>query len=107
MWLEEWLLDAVHTAGDGSFISPRLTILHCSDESLTQASKLDQVLEYIPNIALQSIMNAKLSLQGFWHCHENKLIKTIQTIPHNLYVSFKSASLYCGLRLILVYPNPQ
>ena len=56
---------------------------------------------------LQSIMNAKLSLQGFWHCHENRLIKTIQMIPHNLYVSFKSASLYCGLRLILVYPNPQ
>ena len=56
---------------------------------------------------LQSIMNAKLSLQGFWHCHENRLIKTIQTIPHNLYVSFKPASLYCGLRLILVYPNPQ
>ncbi len=56
---------------------------------------------------LQSMMNAKLSLHGFWHCHENGLIKTIQTIPHNLYVSFKLASLYCGLRLILVYPNPQ
>ena len=56
---------------------------------------------------LQSIMNAKLSLQGFWHCHENRLIKTIQRIPHNLYVSFKLASLYCGLRIILVYPNPQ
>ena len=53
------------------------------------------------------MMNAKLSLHVFWHCHENGLIKTIQTIPHNLYVSFKSASLYCGLRLILVYPNPQ
>ena len=52
-------------------------------------------------------MNAKLSLQGFWHCHENRLIKTIQTIPHNLYVSVKLTSLYCGLRLILVYPNPQ
>ena len=52
------------------------------------------------------MMNAKLSLHGFWHCHENRLIKTIQTIPHNLYVSFKLASLYCGLRLILVYPNP-
>ena len=52
-------------------------------------------------------MNAKLSLHRFWHCHENGLIKTIQTIPHNLYVSFKLTSLYCGLRLILVYPNPQ
>ena len=55
---------------------------------------------------LQYIMNAKLSQHRFWHCHENGLIKTIQTIPHNLYVSFKLASLYCGLRLILVYPNP-
>ena len=52
------------------------------------------------------MINPKLSQQRFWHCHENGLIKTIQTIPHNLYVSFKLASLYCGLRLILVYPNP-
>ena len=45
---------------------------------------------------LQSMMNAKLCLHGFWHCHENGVIKTIQTIPHihNLYQSFKSASLY-------------
>ena len=28
-------------------------------------------------------------------------------LPHNLYVSVKLTSLYCGLRLILVYPNPQ
>ena len=31
----------------------------------------------------------------------------IQTTPHTLYVSVKLTSLYCGLRLILVYPNPQ
>ena len=55
----------------------------------------------------QSMINAKLSPHGFWHCHENRLIKTIQTIPHNLYVSFKLTFLYCGLRIILVYPNPQ
>ena len=52
-------------------------------------------------------MNAKLSKQRFWHCHENRLIKTIQTTPHNIYVSVKLASIYCGLRIILVYPNPQ
>ena len=56
---------------------------------------------------LQSKMNAKLSPHRFWHCHENGLIKTIQTIPHNLYVSFKLTSLHCGLRIILVYPHPQ
>ena len=33
---------------------------------------------------LQSVMNAKLSKHRFWHCHENGLIKTIQTIPNNL-----------------------
>ena len=33
---------------------------------------------------LQSMMNAKLSKQRFWHCHENGLIKTIQTAPRNL-----------------------
>ena len=51
-------------------------------------------------------MNTKLIKHGFWHCKENRLIKTIQTIPLNLYVSVKLTSLYCGLRLILVYPNP-
>ena len=30
---------------------------------------------------LQSMMNVKLSQQRFRHCHENWLIKTIQTIP--------------------------
>ena len=56
---------------------------------------------------LQFKMNAKLSPHRFWPCHENGLIKPIQTIPHKLYVSFKLTSLYCGLRIILVYPNPQ
>ena len=56
---------------------------------------------------LQSMMNVKLSKQRFRHCNENGLIQTIQTTPHNLYVSVKLTSLYCGLRLILVYPNPQ
>ena len=50
-----------------------------------------------PATTLQSMLNAKLSWYGFWHCHENRLIKTFQTIPHNLYLSFKSASLYWGL----------
>ena len=44
---------------------------------------------------LQYVVNAKLSKHRFWHCHENGLIKTIQTIPHNL-VSFKLTSLYYG-----------
>ena len=55
---------------------------------------------------LQSLMNTKLIPHRFWPCHENRLVKTVQTIPHNLYVSFQSASLYCGLRIILVYLNP-
>ena len=40
----------------------------------------------------------------FWYFHEYWLILTIQTIPHKL--QYKLASLYCGLRPILVYPNP-
>ena len=47
---------------------------------------------------LQSRMNAKLSKQRFWHCHE----KIIQTIPQNLHVSVKLTSLHCGWRLILI-----
>ena len=33
----------------------------------------------------------------FWQGHENGLAQTIQTIPNNLYVSIRSASIYCGL----------
>ena len=51
-------------------------------------------------------MNVKLSKQRFQHCYENGLIKTILTVPHNLYVCAKLTSLYRGLRLILAYPNP-
>ena len=39
-------------------------------------------LEKLPT-TLQSMMNAKLSQQRFWHCYDNRLIKTVQTIPHN------------------------
>ena len=56
---------------------------------------------------LQSMMNVKLSKPRFRHYYENVLIKTTQTIPHNLYMSDKLTSLYCGLRIILVYPNPK
>ena len=56
---------------------------------------------------LKSMMNTKQSQLRFWHRYENGLINMIQPIPHNLYVSVKLTSLYCGLRLILVYPNPQ
>ena len=38
--------------------------------------------------------------------HENGFIKTIQTISHNLYLSDKLTSLYCGLRLIQAHPSP-
>ena len=39
-------------------------------------------------------MNAKLSPHRFWPYHENGLIKMIQTILHNLYVSVKLITLY-------------
>ena len=52
------------------------------------------LLGAIEATTLQSIMNAKLSKQRFWHCHENGLIKTIQTTPHNLDVTVKLTSLY-------------
>ena len=61
----------------------------------------------IYHTTLQSMVNAKLSKQRFRHLCENGLIKTIQTIHHNLYMSVKLTSLYCGLRLNLVYSNLQ
>ena len=41
------------------------------------------------------------------HCAQ--ILSTMRALlyAHNLYVSVKLTSLYCGLRLILVYPNPQ
>ena len=50
------------------------------------------------------MMNSKLSKQRFWPFHENGFIKTIQSIPHNLYVRVKLTFLYSGLRLILLDP---
>ena len=83
-------------------------------EAKTQlrAKKIACVAEHVYMVSkypttLQSLMNAKVSQHKFWHCHENGLIKTIKMIPHNLYLNVKLTFLYCGLRLILVYPNPQ
>ena len=45
-----------------------------------------QLITPPPYTTLQSIMNARLSQHRFWHRLENGLIKTIETIPHNLYV---------------------
>ena len=53
-----------------------------------------KLLSLILTTTLQSIMNDKLSQRIFWHCNENRLIKKIQTIPHNLQVSVKSDSIY-------------
>ena len=43
-------------------------------------------------------MNAKLSQHRFWHFHENRLIKMIKTIPHNLYVSLKLTTLLLWIK---------
>jgi len=48
--------------------------------------KRNIVQKQIGLTTLQSVMNTKLSKHGFWHCHENRLNKMIQTIPHNLWV---------------------
>ena len=54
----------------------------------------------IGNTTLQCVMNASLSKQRLWLCHKNGFINTFATIP--ALVSFKSVSLNCDLRLILV-----
>ena len=82
-------------------LSPPLTIVKKDsfDRYTLQALKtfLAVFKQSILNTTLQSMMNAKLSPHRFWPCHENGHIKTIQTIPNILFVSFKSASIYCGL----------
>ena len=64
---------------------------HFKPQVLTNFQDLDerrikciQVNRVVGHTTLQYVMNAKLSKHRFWHCHENGLIKTIQTIPHNL-----------------------
>ena len=44
-------------------------------------------------VVAHSMTNAKLRPHRFWPCHENRLIKIIQMMPQNLYVSFKLTSL--------------
>ena len=53
-------------------------LCHPLVSSITYSTLLYYVF---PATTLQSMMNAKLSKQRFWHCHENRLIKAIQTIP--------------------------
>ena len=50
------------------------------------------------------MMNDKLSRRkDFGHVtHQDDFIDA----ANNLYLSFKSASVYCGLRLVLVHPDP-
>ena len=85
----------------------------CKDALFSSELKMFQLIwkpqgnEQVTVTTLQSMMNTKLIKQRFWHCYENGLIKTIQTIPHSLYVSIKLIPLYCGLGPILVYPNSQ
>ena len=88
-------------------LHPKIILASFKDRA--QESKVeskDPPQKHLYDTTLQSKMNTKLSLHRFWPCHENGLIKTIQTIPHNLYVSFKLTSLYYGLWIILVYPYP-
>ena len=46
----------------------------------------------LPQALYSTTLQSIFSQHRDWHCHENRLIKTIQTITYNLYVSFKSAT---------------
>ena len=93
----------LHPPRFGCHRSPPQVYQHTPSPT-SQPEKLHSIFNYHNH--LQYLMNAKPSQHRLWPCHENGLIETIQTIFHNLYVSVKLTSLfYCGLRLILVYPN--
>ena len=97
-------------ARTASLRSPQSKACKCTTGGFTGKVHLNPSLNSFLNLILHNspIYDecAKLSPHRFWPCHENGLIKTIQTIPHNLHLSFKFTSLYFGLRIILVYPNP-
>ena len=91
-----------------------VTFIRRTEESSDQRQNLKTLdgvkkkeLDKTWSTTLQSMMNAKLSKHRFWHCHENGLIKTIQTIPHNPYVRFKLYSFYCGIGQNQVFPSLQ
>ena len=54
------------------------------------------------------MINAQINQQRFWHCHENRLGKKIQTITENLYLFFNSynsqriAKTFCRLSLAFI-----
>ena len=86
-----------------SRVGPQMLILFfkkrgCTFRNATSLSVIVLIrgVQRVPT-TLQSMMNAILSKQRFWHCHENGLVKTIQMISHNLYVSVKLTSLCWGL----------
>ena len=79
------------------WISRRTRLTWCWVLGTPVVHQLLGCMVWICYTTLQSMMNTKLNKQRFWHCYENRLIKTIQTIPHNLYVSVRLTSLYCGL----------
>ena len=53
---------------------------------------------------LQSMMNAKLSPHRFWPCYENRLIKTIQTIHSQPFITSNRPKLGIdfGLHLLIL-----
>ena len=88
-------------------VTPLIHLCHVPCLALSSISVTNSKTKLKIGTTFPSLMNTKLTLHGVWHCHENGLNKTMQTITHNLYVSHKLTSLYRGLRIILVYPNPQ
>ena len=58
-----------------------ITIYNYHKTTNDQLKSMGKVWAFVIT-TLQSMMNTKLSKQRFWHCYENGLIKTIQTLPH-------------------------
>ena len=57
-----------------------------SGVSFTMQVKWYMFCVSIHHTTLQFLMNTELSQHKFWPCHENRLIKTIQTIPPTTYL---------------------
>ena len=76
LYNKRWTVDTTDLVEDSSRYQP-------SFGKLLKKRKCEDLKAMLVT-TLQYVMNTKLSKHRFWHCHENWLIKTIQTIPHNL-----------------------
>ena len=77
------LMVPIYLCSSGSNAQGELRAIEGRCVSSKSPSRVQDGNEGVCWAQLSNLMNDKFSKHRFWQCHENRLIKTIQTIPHN------------------------